>query len=134
LKAKILISKNKRAKNKRAGPMKILVVEDNLDAQTTLCDLLAMLDYQAFGVETAEDALKEIANFDVLLTDINLPGMNGLELAHKIKLVDPSKPIIISSGMEISADIQIDVLTLSKPFSTLVLTEVLEKARSMANL
>lgn len=134
MKAKILISKNKRAKSKQAAPMKILVVEDNLDAQTALCELLSMLDYQAFGVETAEDALKEIANFDILLTDINLPGMNGLELAHKIKLVDPSKPIIISSGMDISADIHIDVLTLSKPFSTLVLTEVLEKARNLANL
>ena len=114
--------------------MRILVVEDNLDAQAALCDLLSMLDYHAVGVETAEDALKEIANFDILLTDINLPGMNGLELAHKIKLVDPSKPIIISSGMDISADINIDVLTLSKPFSAVILTEVLEKAKNLANL
>ena len=114
--------------------MKILVVEDNLDAQITLCELLEMLDYKAKGVATAEDALNQLPHFDILLTDVNLPGMNGIELAQKINKIDPTKPIIISSGMDISLALHFEVQVLPKPFNLTILSEVLEKAKNLIHI
>jgi CheY-like chemotaxis protein len=129
-KANTLGSINEEA-NKQVAITKILVVEDNLDAQAALCELLSLLDYQVVGVGTAEDAIKEIGNFDILLTDLNLPGMNGIELAKKIKSVNPNVPIIISSGMDISAELNFDVFTLPKPFTVSILNEILDKAKQL---
>ena len=114
-----------------ADIMKILVVEDNFDAQTILCELLEMLDYQAQGVASAEEALDKLPLFDILLTDLNLPGMSGVELAQKSNAMDPTKPIIISSGMDISTQLQFEVQVLPKPFSVTVLSEILEKAKNL---
>lgn len=110
---------------------KILVVEDNLDAQAALCELLSLLDYQVVGVATAEDAIREIGNFDILLTDLNLPGMSGVELAKKIESANPNIPIIISSGMDISTELDFGVLMLPKPFSVSILNEILDKAKQL---
>lgn len=108
---------------------KILVVEDNVDAQTTLCELLSMLGYEATGVSSAEDALAQLPEFDILLTDVNLPGMNGIELAMKSHALNASKPIIISSGMDISTQLPFAVQLLPKPFSIMILSEILDNAR-----
>lgn len=109
--------------------LKILIVEDNLEAQSTLCELLEMLDYFAEGASTAEEALNKLPNFDILLTDINLPGMSGLELAKISSALYPSKPIIISSGMDITSQLQSNVQLMPKPFTMAELTEVLAKAK-----
>lgn len=114
--------------------MKILIVEDNLEAQSTLCELLEMLDHFAEGASTAEDALNKLPNFDILLTDINLPGMSGLELAKISRVLYPSKPIIISSGMDITSQLQFNVQLLPKPFTVTELTEILDKAKYSLHL
>lgn len=110
---------------------KILVVEDNVDAQTTLCELLSMLGYEAAGVSSAEDALAQLADFDILLTDVNLPGKSGIELAIKSHALYASKPIIISSGMDISTQLPFAVQLLPKPFSIMILSEILDNARKL---
>lgn len=68
----------------------------------------------------AEDALKLLAteHFDVLLTDYQLPGMDGLALARKARLEHPALAIIFSSGygdIE-SAALQLGAKMLKKPF------------------
>ncbi|HSI42938.1 MAG TPA: response regulator [Methylotenera sp.] len=120
--------------NNAAKPIKILVVEDNEEAQLTLCELLSMLGYYAEGVTTGEDALDMLADFDILLTDMNLPGMSGIELAQKCYSLDANKPIIISSGMDISTQLQFEVQLLPKPFSIAILSEVLEKSKKSFNI
>ncbi len=107
---------------------KILVVEDNLEAQTTLCELLTMLGYEAIGASSAEEALELLAEVNILLTDVNLPGMSGVELAIRCHAQDPSKPIIISSGMDTASKLPFAVQLLPKPFSMRILSEILEKA------
>lgn len=121
----------KTAESKVTMVAKILVVEDNVDAQTTLCELLSMLGYEAAGVLSAEDALAQLAGFDILLTDVNLPGMNGIELAMKSHALNASKPIIISSGMDISTQLPFAVQLLPKPFSIMILSEILDNARKL---
>lgn len=131
LSSKALLSNLAKNENSQADIMKILVVEDNFEAQATLCELLEMLDYQAQGVATAEEALDELPHYDILLTDINLPGMSGIELAQKSNAIYPLKPIIISSGMDISTQLLFEVQILPKPFSVTILSGILEKAKSL---
>lgn len=107
---------------------KILVVEDNLEAQATLCELLSLLGYEVIGASSAEDALALLAEVDILLTDVNLPGMSGVELAIKSHALDASKPIIISSGMDTASTLPFAVQLLPKPFSMAILSEILAKA------
>jgi CheY-like chemotaxis protein len=107
---------------------KILVVEDNLEAQATLCELLSMLGYEAIGASSAEEALALLAEVDILLTDVNLPGISGTELAIRCHAQDASKPIIISSGMDTASKLPFAVQLLPKPFSMAILSEILDKA------
>ncbi|MBA3696782.1 MAG: response regulator, partial [Methylotenera sp.] len=119
----------KESENK-SGLTKVLVVEDNHDAQITLCEMLSILGYESIGVSNGQDALVHFNNFDVLLTDVNLPGISGIELAKKFHALHPSKPIIISSGMDVSTQLQFEIQLLPKPFSMTLLAEILQKTRS----
>ncbi len=107
---------------------KIIVVEDNLEAQSSLCELLSMMNFIATGASTAEEALEQISQFDVMITDVNLPGMSGIELAKKTKSLYPHISIIISSGMELTHVFDFEIQFLSKPFSIETLTDAIEKA------
>ncbi len=81
-------------------PRQILVVEDNDDNLKITCELLMLLGHRVEGVPDAEQALRAFtsANFDILLTDVNLPGMSGLDLARKVTRDMPSLKVIFASG------------------------------------
>jgi len=78
----------------------LLFVEDDIDAQEQIKRILeddVKEFYQAFNGEEGLKIFKE-KNPDIILTDINMPYKNGLELASSIKKVDRAKPIIIMSA------------------------------------
>jgi DNA-binding NtrC family response regulator len=77
----------------------ILVVDDDDVIRETLCELLAA-DYSCQTAETAEEALAklEAQRFDVVLTDISMPGLNGTELLQRVVENYPGTPVIIISG------------------------------------
>lgn len=78
----------------------ILVVDDDDVIRDTLCELLAG-EYACQTAETAEAALikLEAQPFDVVLTDISMPGLNGMELLNRVLQSYPGTPVIIISGM-----------------------------------
>ena len=82
------------------GSLDILVVEDDPDSQTLVCELLDLLGHRAHGVLSAEEAIATLsgARFDVLFTDITLPGMSGVQLARHVVEQSPETKIIFSSG------------------------------------
>ena len=89
-----------------AGPVelrmtpKILIVEDEDNARKGYEQLLQRWGYEVLGVATAEDALAKFSNFqpDTLIADVELPGMNGLDLLKQLGEEIRDVPAIIITG------------------------------------
>jgi len=86
---------------KHPGARRVLLVEDNEDARAMVVQLMQVLGYQARAVGSAEAALPLLAeqNFDVLMTDIRLPGLDGISLAQQAKSAQPGLHIVLCSGL-----------------------------------
>jgi len=70
---------------KRADSGRLLVVDDEIDVMTSLCNILSEVGYDVVGFTRGIDALETLKKqpFDVLLADLDMPDMNGLELLQK---------------------------------------------------
>jgi CheY-like chemotaxis protein len=114
--------------------LRILVVEDNGNTRNILCEVLAKLGHSAKGVSSAEKAMQELetSKFDMLLTDVNLPGMSGVELARKVFAETPLMSIIISSGYGDFSKNELEFETefLPKPFNIKSLRKVLAQVQT----
>jgi CheY-like chemotaxis protein len=80
----------------------VLVVEDDESVRMTVSELLDACGLDVVEAERGEEALKLFKQasqrFDLLLTDIVMPGMSGWELAEEIKRVKPGIKVIYASG------------------------------------
>lgn len=81
----------------RAAKARVLVVDDEPSARTGLEKLLAAEGYR---VESAEDGLAALDKVDetapdVVVTDLKMPGMDGLELLDRLRARDPRLPVIV---------------------------------------
>jgi CheY-like chemotaxis protein len=81
-------------------PLRILYVEDNPLVREVTSELLIQDDRLIVALSTAEEALKEFQGqtFDIVITDVSLPAMSGLDLARKILDINPKTAIIVASG------------------------------------
>ncbi|MBW0007390.1 MAG: response regulator, partial [Sphingomonas sp.] len=110
-----------RVEGHRERRAKILVVDDDEEVRTVTSDTIKEIGYKVVAVGRAEDALRKLGSerFDLLITDVAMPGMNGVELARRARVIDPAMPILFSSGY---ADVQTfgeelsDETVLKKPF------------------
>lgn len=77
-----------------------LVVEDHQGSRDLLCEMLTMLGHGVHCVGTAEEALAPLQSgkYDLLIADINLPGMSGIALAEVAVKIVPGMKIIFASG------------------------------------
>lgn len=84
------------------GKGHILVVEDIENVRAALTESLERMGFEAFGCENGQEALAllrdEPEHFDLVLTDQNMPVMNGLELAQAIHPELPNLPFVLISG------------------------------------
>lgn len=80
---------------------RILVVDDDDTIRDTLYELLSE-EYLCQTAETAEKALARLETdaYDVVLTDISMPGLSGVELLGHIRQKFPDTPVIIISGID----------------------------------
>lgn len=80
----------------------VLLVEDNAEVGAFATQTLAELGYRTVWVSNAEMALVELANdahsFDVVFTDVVMPGMNGIDLAKEIRRRHGDLPVVLTSG------------------------------------
>lgn len=79
---------------------KILVVDDNEDAATLLADFLAMRGYDVKTAFTSADAIALAPgfNFHVAILDLGLPGMDGYELARRLRIDAADRHLVALSG------------------------------------
>lgn len=78
----------------------VLIVEDEGDFLPVLRDIFVSDGYKCATAATAEAALEHLKKtpFDIMLTDISLPGMKGFELTMKAKKMRPDMVVIIMTG------------------------------------
>jgi len=76
---------------------KILVVDDEKTSQVILKKVLSGADFEVKSVSSGNEALKEIKNvrYDVILTDLNMPKMSGIELTKKVLKIEPDIIVIL---------------------------------------
>jgi CheY-like chemotaxis protein len=79
---------------------KILVVDDDPVVGKSFNRVLSNKGYAVITAENASEALRkmETADYDVVFTDIRMPGMDGVELAEKVKARHPWTPVVIITG------------------------------------
>lgn len=103
-----------------AAGLRILVVEDNLDSQYLVCEMLRAFGHEADGVAHPDDALAHLARqqYDLLFSDVSLPGMSGVDLARKALEASPAMRVIFASGYGDSMLRHLDFpyLSLQKPY------------------
>ncbi|HYC29617.1 MAG TPA: response regulator, partial [Chitinophagaceae bacterium] len=111
----------------------ILIVEDNADGRIALKDLLELLGYMVLDAGSAEAALPMLDENIILLTDVNLPGMSGIELAKTARTRYPNMPVIFSSGAIVSSTegLGSDVMFLPKPYTLEGLQKLIKQATEM---
>ena len=101
----IKISKEKERKTTDTTYQKvksIMVVDDNKELADLISEMLTGAGYKTEVANNASDALKKFKQhvYDVMITDIIMPGMNGYELATQIKEKHPKVKIIVTSGYD----------------------------------
>lgn len=79
---------------------RVLVVEDEEGMREFLRILLGKERYEVVTCSSAEEAVEKIKeeNFHVVITDIKMPGMDGIELLETVKRIDPLMPVIVMTG------------------------------------
>lgn len=79
---------------------KVLVVDDDKDSRDTLIELLKGEQYEAVGVDNGENALKlfKEQDYGIVLTDLKMPKIDGLQLLEKIKNINPQTIVILFTG------------------------------------
>jgi PAS domain S-box-containing protein len=116
--------------------MCVLVVEDNADVGTFATQTLAELGYVTVWATDAEEALAELAEdadrFDVVFSDVVMPGMNGIDLAHEICRRHHDLPVLLASGYShvLAQNGTYGFELLHKPYSVEELSRLLRKVAS----
>ena len=87
--------------------MKILVVDDEHIITDTLVNILNGEGHDAIGMSDGESAVRWAARLrpDALITDVIMPGMNGIETAKAVLKVLPECRVILFSGQAASSDL-----------------------------
>src|SRR5271166_6583712 len=119
---------------------RVLIVEDEDNARKGYEQLLQRWGCEVLGVGTAEEALAKFASYqpDALIADVELPGMNGLDLLKQLgqELLDVPAIIITGKGSEERAVAAIEAGAfwyIEKPLKGPVLRALLDRALSKAH-
>ena len=112
---------------------RVLVVEDNPDLGNFTAQLLEDHGYRISYACSAEDALAQLAgpagDFDAVFSDVVMPGMGGLALAHELRRQRPQLPVILTSGYSesIAEGGHEGFAFLAKPYSAEQVCQILGK-------
>ena len=108
---------------------RVLLVEDEVLLRMSTADMLEQLGCSVVGVGSGEAALELLAqegDYDLLVTDVGLPGISGEELATKVREQYPSLPVVIASGYGRPSLQSEGIQFVSKPYSSVDLQQALD--------
>jgi len=113
----------------------ILVVDDDQNAKETLHRFLEMQGFEVVGASDGEDALNRTREqtFDVIVTDLKMPKIDGIELIREVKTASPSTICIVVTGFA-SIDSAVEAMKagafdyVSKPFQLEEIKLVVQRA------
>jgi len=116
---------------------RILVVDDEANARTALAELLRE---EGFDVETAADAFKALGKHEsfgphIVVTDLKMPGMDGIELVKKLRAMDDPPAVVVMTAFG-AVDSAVDAMRagaeeyLTKPLNFDELLVVLDKVNA----
>ncbi|MEW6357610.1 MAG: ATP-binding protein [Planctomycetota bacterium] len=104
--------------------LRTLVIDDDARVCGALCDILRDAKHSVAAAASGEDGIRVLGEetFDVVFTDLGMPGMSGWEVAKTIKTISPKAKVILVTGWGVQLDSE-DVQTagvdyvLTKPFT-----------------
>lgn len=112
----------------------ILVVDDDPLLRLGIVSMLRDLGYRAIAAQDPMRALPMVhqgLGVDILITDYSMPGMTGVELAHRMLLERPGLQVIIMTGhQQLEDDLKPDWHKLTKPFTEAELRREIEAMTS----
>jgi CheY-like chemotaxis protein len=84
----------------------VLIVDDNVRLASTVAAYMEMQGFRAHPAHSAEEALfaAQQVPFDVVLLDINMPGMDGLEVCHRLLATAPGMRVLMVTGRDSEED------------------------------
>jgi CheY-like chemotaxis protein len=115
---------------------RILLVDDEPALTGVFKQLLRRLNYEAIASNSAAEALgwfrEKPTAFDLVITDLTMPEMNGLEIAREVRTLRPDMPVVLATGYTSTLNHQhlLDAgicELLEKPVSMTALADVLER-------
>src|SRR6516225_6020575 len=79
---------------------RLLIVDDEIELKNALCETLADEGYETVGAAGGTEALQALEqhDFDLLLSDLMMPGMDGIQLLRRASEIDPTLVGIIMTG------------------------------------
>jgi DNA-binding NtrC family response regulator len=120
---------------------KVLIVDDEVEFATTLCERLGLRGYETRAICVAQDALPAVKSDppDVILLDLKMPGKNGIEILMTVKNFAPEIEVILLTG-HMSLDNKLEGIKLDafdcilKPVDIKELTGKIDKAAEKSKL
>lgn len=113
--------------------LSILFVEDNEDLREAVGLLIEGPGREVVLCGSGEEALREIAHrrFDIVFTDLRLPGLSGTDLARRLLNAEPRQRLVFCSGEDMDPALDAlgpNIRRLSKPFDVAELEQLLSEA------
>ena len=109
--------------------MRILLIDDDDSVRTCLQVMLQYLDYECVASAGGEEVfqLMQARSFDLVVTDVDMPFVSGIEIVTHCAVYHPGLPIIVMSGGSVPAALPPDTPFLVKPFALADFTRVVNK-------
>jgi two-component system, sensor histidine kinase and response regulator len=122
-------------------PLRLLIVDDESAQMRALCDTLGSEGYATHGFCSAQQALTEMrpGEFDLLLTDLMMPEMDGITLINAARRIDPTLGAIVMTGHG-TIDTAVQAMQVGaldyilKPFKLNVILQVIARALDVQRL
>lgn len=128
---------SKQATEERSFGGRVLIVEDNAEVRSFAIDLVQDLGFEAEVASSAQEALDKLsagATYDIIFSDVVMPGMSGIEFAKIVRERSPTMPIVLTSGYShvLVEEGRHGFPLLQKPYSAEDLSSALRDAREAA--